>query len=56
MFIPAGVGLLTAWPDLKPVLVPVLVITVVVTVFVMVVTGRVSQRVIWMTKEKEGEK
>ena len=49
-------GLLTAWPDLKPVLVPVLVITVVVTVFVMVVTGRVSQRVIWMTKEKEGEK
>ena len=56
MFIPAGVGLLTAWPDLKPVLVPVLVITVVVTVFVMVVTGRVSQRVIWMTKEKEEEK
>ena len=54
MFIPAGVGLLTAWPDLKPVLVPVLVITVVVTVFVMVVTGRVSQRVIWMTKEKRG--
>ena len=56
MFIPAGVGLLTAWPDLKPVLVPVLVITVVVTVFVMVVTGRVSQRGIWMTKEKEEEK
>ena len=35
MFIPAGVGLLTAWPDLKPVLVPGAVITVVVTVFVM---------------------
>ena len=57
MFIPAGVGLLTACNgSFKPVLVPVLVITVVVTVFVMVVTGRVSQRVIWMTKEKEGEK
>ena len=51
MFIPAGVGLLTAWPDLKPVLTPVLVITVVVTVVVMAVTGRVSQRVIWLTKE-----
>ena len=55
MFIPAGVGLLTAWPDLKPVLTPVLVITVVVTVVVMVVTGRVSQRVIWLTKEKSEE-
>ena len=55
MFIPAGVGLLTAWPDLKPVLIPVLVITVVVTVVVMAVTGRVSQRVIWLTKEKSEE-
>ena len=55
MFIPAGVGLLTAWPDLKPVLAPVLVITVVVTVVVMAVTGRVSQRVIWLTKEKSEE-
>ena len=54
MFIPAGVGLLTAWPDLKPVLVPVLVITVVVTVFVMVVTGRVSQRVDLDDKRERG--
>ena len=46
MFIPAAVGLLDAWVDLKPVLVPVAVITVVTTLFVMGVTGRVTQRVI----------
>ncbi len=53
MFIPAGVGLLTAWADLKPVLVPVAVITVVTTVFVMGVTGSVSQEVIRRGKRKE---
>jgi holin-like protein len=53
MFIPAGVGLLTAWTDLKPVVVPVAVITVVTTVFVMGVTGRVSQEVIRRGKRKE---
>ena len=46
MFIPAAVGLLDAWVDLKPVIVPVAVITVVTTLFVMGVTGRVTQRVI----------
>ena len=46
MFIPAGVGLLTAWGALKPVWFPVAVITVVTTVIVMVVTGHVTQFVI----------
>ena len=46
MFIPAAVGLLDAWVDLKPVIVPVAVITVVTTLFVMGVTGRVTQRII----------
>lgn len=46
MFIPAGVGLLTAWGDLKPVWLPVTVITAVTTVIVMVVTGHVTQFVI----------
>lgn len=46
MFIPAGVGLLTAWSDLRDVLIPVVVITFVTTVLVMVVSGRVAQSVI----------
>ena len=46
MFIPAGVGLLTAWGDLKPIWIPISVIIVVTTVFVMVVTGWVTQAVI----------
>lgn len=45
MFIPAGVGLLTAWPELQPVLIPVLVITLITTVIVMVVTGWSAQLV-----------
>lgn len=50
MFIPAAVGLVTAWADLKSILVPVLVITVVTNVLVMAVTGRVSQAVIRFRK------
>lgn len=42
MFIPAGVGLIVSWTDLRKVLVPVLIITVVVTFLVMIVTGKVS--------------
>lgn len=45
MFIPAGVGLMTAWGQLKAVLVPILVMTVVSTFLVMGVTGWVSQKV-----------
>lgn len=43
MFIPAGVGLLESWGELKKILVPVTVIMVVSTVFVMAVSGRVTQ-------------
>lgn len=46
MFIPAGVGLMSSWGVLKPMLVPVSVVTVVVLVAVMAATGRVSQAVI----------
>lgn len=46
MFIPAGVGLMSSWGVLKPMLLPVSVVTVVVLVAVMAVTGRVSQAVI----------
>ena len=53
MFIPAGVGLLTAWGDLNPVWMPISVIIAVTTVFVMVVTGWVTQAVI--RRNKKGE-
>jgi len=50
MFIPAGVGLITSWNDLKASILPVTVITVVSTVIVMTVVGRVTQYVIRMKK------
>ena len=54
MFIPAAVGLIVTWSDLKVILVPVLVITCITTVFVMVVTGRTAQAVMHL-KEKHGK-
>lgn len=42
MFIPAGVGLITSWNILKPMLVPVCIVTVVTIVTVMVATGHIS--------------
>ena len=53
MFIPAGVGLMTAWGQLQPVLLPVLVITVVSTFLVMIVTGKVSD---FLIDRKKGQK
>lgn len=52
MFIPAGVGLITAWGDLRPVLVPILICTVVTTVAVMFVTGKVADA---LAKDVPGE-
>ena len=46
MFIPAGVGLMSSWGILKPLLLPVSIITVVTIVTVMAATGKVSQWVI----------
>lgn len=53
MFIPAGVGLMSSWNVLKPVLVPVSVITVITIITVMGATGIVSQIVIRKDKNKE---
>lgn len=55
MFIPAGVGLMSSWGVLKPLLVPVSVITVVSLVVVMAAGGLVSQAVIRITIKKNGE-
>lgn len=52
MFIPAAVGLLTSWDDLKSIFLPVIIITLVSTVMVMAVVGRVTQFVIHTEKRK----
>lgn len=43
MFVPAAVGLMVAWPELRPILIPVIAITLITTVIVMVVSGKVTQ-------------
>ena len=53
MFIPAGVGLLASFDELKDMLVPVLVITPVSTVVVMAVSGKITQALI---ERKEHER
>lgn len=52
MFIPAGVGLITSWDVLKPLLLPASIITVVTVVTVFFATGRVSQAIISMDRRK----
>lgn len=42
MFIPAGVGLVTSWEQLQPILLPVCVITVISTFVVMVAAGKTT--------------
>ena len=56
MFIPAGVGLLESWGDLKSILIPVLILLVVSTVLVMGVSGKVTQGMIQRSKRKEANK
>ena len=43
LFVPAAVGLLDSWGQLRPILIPAIVITLVITVLVMAVTGQVTQ-------------
>lgn len=52
MFIPAGVGLIVYWPQLKEFLIPICVIIVVSSILVMLVTGKVSD--ILIRKKGEG--
>lgn len=53
MFIPGGVGLITVWADLKPIIVPVSVITVLVTVIVMVVTGKSAELIMRLGRRRK---
>ena len=52
MFIPAGVGVVVSWGQLKGMLVPVCAIVLLTTVLVMVVTGKVTDYFV-AGKEKE---
>lgn len=52
MFIPAGVGLMTSWHILQPVLIPVSIITVAALITVMIVTGRCTQWILHKDRKK----
>ncbi len=52
MFIPAGVGLIVYWPQLKEFLLPICVIMIVSSILVMLVTGKVSDLLIRLTNKK----
>lgn len=57
MFIPAGVGVMTSWGVLQPILIPVSVVTVVALVVVMVAGGWSAQLVLrHSSKSEESER
>lgn len=53
MFIPAGVGLIDSWVDLRPVILPFGIVTIVTIITVMISTGRVSQFIIRKDKRNK---
>lgn len=55
MFIPAGVGLMSSWSVLKPLLVPVSIITIVSLLTVMIVGGHCTQLVIHHSERQEAK-
>lgn len=55
MFIPGGVGLVTAWADLQDILLPAIVICIVSTIIVMAVTGKVTETVMKIKRGKNDE-
>lgn len=56
MFIPAAVGLMDSWSELRPMLLPFSVITLLVTVFVIVCAGHAAQFIIRRNGRKKTEK
>ena len=46
MFVPAGVGLMTSYDTIRPLILPFMIISIVSTIFVMGVGGRVTQAMI----------
>ena len=53
MFIPAGVGLMSSWLNLKPIIIAVCIITVVTIFTVMIVSGHVTQFIVKRTKKND---
>lgn len=56
MFLPAILGLMTAWEDLQPFLIPVIAITILSLIFVMGVTGQVTQQIIFWERRRKSER
>ena len=56
IFIPAGVGLMSSWSTLKPLLLPVAVITVVTIITVMVASGHTAQFILKREEKREGKR
>lgn len=52
MFIPAGVGLIVYWPQLKNIIIPVCVIIVISSILVVLVTGKISDLLINIVSKK----
>ena len=52
MFIPAGVGLMSSWGALKPMLVPAIVAVTLVTVIVMAAAGRGAQGIMRLEERR----
>lgn len=55
MFIPASVGLLDSWGELKDIILPIGGIIIISTIVVMVVSGKVTQGIIRLEKRKKHE-
>ena len=55
VFIPGGVGLITAWEPIKAMLVPAMVIIIVTSVLMIGVTGSETQLMIHLKSKKEGK-
>ena len=53
MFLPAAVGLIKAWPTLKPIFIPIIVITLVSTVLVMGISAKTTEFVILMKEKRK---
>lgn len=52
-FVPPGVSLITSWADISGLIVPFIITVVLSTIIVMGVTGRVTQAVMRMGKERD---
>lgn len=53
MFIPAGVGLMSSWGALKPMLLPAVIAVTVVTVVVMAAAGRSAQGIMRLEERRQ---